>query len=142
MVLDLLHNRFCVKSICNMRLHFRAIKYIAAGISVISGVMYLYFNNPETTRFMPKCIFHEVTGLFCPGCGTGRAFYAFLHGNILQALSKNIILFPVLLLLILFQIKPDIARKKVTCHIILWGTVMYWILRNVPYFPFTLLQPV
>ncbi len=34
---------------------------------------------------LPPCPFHLITGYYCPGCGGTRAFYALLHGRILQA---------------------------------------------------------
>ena len=38
------------------------------------------------TRLMLPCIFHTVTGLYCPGCGGTRACIAFLHGHFLRSL--------------------------------------------------------
>ena len=35
------------------------------------------------------CIFHSLTGIPCPTCGTTRAATAFLDGNILAAFAAN-----------------------------------------------------
>lgn len=35
------------------------------------------------------CMFHEVTGLYCPGCGGTRACMYLLHGNILRSLQYH-----------------------------------------------------
>ena len=35
------------------------------------------------------CVFHEFTGLLCPGCGMTRAFIAISNGNFLQAIYYN-----------------------------------------------------
>ena len=35
------------------------------------------------------CIFHALTGLYCPGCGGTRSMYALLHGHILLAVHEN-----------------------------------------------------
>lgn len=36
--------------------------------------------------FQFPCIFHMLTGYYCPGCGGTRALKALLHGQILQSL--------------------------------------------------------
>lgn len=33
-------------------------------------------------QYLPPCLFHRWTGLYCPGCGGTRAVFALLHGNI------------------------------------------------------------
>ncbi|MCH1981029.1 DUF2752 domain-containing protein [Ruminococcus sp. OA3] len=35
--------------------------------------------------FMHPCIFHQVTGFYCPGCGGTRAVLALVKGNIIQS---------------------------------------------------------
>ncbi|MDD6380922.1 MAG: DUF2752 domain-containing protein [Lachnospiraceae bacterium] len=36
--------------------------------------------------FFPACLFHKVTGLYCPGCGGTRAFLYLIHGHPLLSL--------------------------------------------------------
>jgi len=55
---------------------------------LISGAV-LFFFNPSTHGFYPVCLFHELTGLNCPGCGGTRAAYQLLHGHLLSALRDN-----------------------------------------------------
>lgn len=40
-------------------------------------------------RGIETCIFHGVTGLPCPGCGSTRAFRCLARGDLLQALRFN-----------------------------------------------------
>jgi hypothetical protein len=40
-------------------------------------------------RRIPMCIFRELTGLPCPGCGSTRAGLAILRGDLLAALAFN-----------------------------------------------------
>lgn len=35
------------------------------------------------------CVFHELTGLYCPGCGGTRACKYLLHGDILKSLQYH-----------------------------------------------------
>ncbi len=35
--------------------------------------------------FMHPCIFHQVTGFYCPGCGGTRAVLALVKGNMIQS---------------------------------------------------------
>ena len=53
------------------------------------GLVFIYFFNPSTHGFYPTCLFHQLTGLNCPGCGSTRGLYALLHGNFLIALRDN-----------------------------------------------------
>ena len=36
-----------------------------------------------------ECVFHSVTGLYCPGCGTTRAAREFFNVNILRSIFYN-----------------------------------------------------
>lgn len=60
------------------------------GVAIILALLYVF--NPAETAFAPKCIFHELTGLSCTGCGMQRFLHAFMHGRFLEAISYNYIL--------------------------------------------------
>ena len=53
-----------------------------------AGLLYAY----ERSGAELACPFYRLTGLYCPGCGSGRAVRALLHGHLLQALSYNYLL--------------------------------------------------
>ena len=62
---------------------------IVLGAAAIGVGAIVYFFNPGTHSFYPKCAFHSLTGLNCPGCGMTRSLYALLHGNVLLAVRDN-----------------------------------------------------
>ncbi|MDE6288097.1 MAG: DUF2752 domain-containing protein [Muribaculaceae bacterium] len=65
---------------------------IAAAVCGVAGILYLAFNDPETSP-APSCIFHRLTGYDCPGCGTQRAVHALLQGRVADAWKANAALF-------------------------------------------------
>ena len=40
-----------------------------------------------------KCPVYELTGLYCPGCGSGRAVYSALHGRFAESFRYNPVLY-------------------------------------------------
>lgn len=122
-----------------------------AVIAVLLLGFYLNF-NPTQHDFFPKCMFHSLTGLHCPGCGSQRAVHAILNGDILSGLRHNIlIIFAILVLgyqafrLILAHYYPqnttNLLNHPKTPWIILGVIVAFWILRNIPILPFSYLAP-
>ncbi len=106
----------------------------------------VFFFNPSTHGFYPICLFHQTTGLNCPGCGGTRALYALLHEYFRLALKDNALLVVVLVATAArglwfagktFQRRPagDFLPAK-----ILWAwlavAVIFTVLRNLPAFAF------
>src|SRR5471030_1085826 len=59
------------------------------GMAIVGALAFVFFFNPSTPGFYSVCLFHQLTGLNCPGCGMTRALYALLHGDFLLALKDN-----------------------------------------------------
>jgi hypothetical protein len=55
----------------------------------LAGLGVLFFFNPQQHAFYPFCLFHRMTGLLCPGCGSLRAVHELLHGDLVGALRYN-----------------------------------------------------
>ena len=52
----------------------------------------LFFCDPASVPIYPVCVFHRVTGLDCPGCGSLRALHQLLRGNFAAAFHLNAML--------------------------------------------------
>lgn len=112
----------------------------------LAGVVVLYRITPEKTWWMPPCVFHKFTGLHCPGCGTARGLHKLLHGDLLGALRMNalmVALIPVMAYLLLTATRPEKGKPlpKWLPWTILAATAVFWVARNIPAYPFTLLAP-
>jgi hypothetical protein len=123
---------------------------ITAGVLALAIIYYRF--NPAKYSFFPKCHFHSLTGLDCPGCGSQRAFFFLLHGNIADAMRKNLLLvisIPFLLIHFFYKIKSVVLQKDyrwaiiyhpLTPKIIFAIVVVFWIARNIPVHPFSYLS--
>lgn len=61
--------------------------FLLVGVLLLSLVFYFY--SPAENCFYPSCVFKNMTGLSCPGCGAQRAFHELLHFNVKAAFSYN-----------------------------------------------------
>ena len=75
------------------------LKLILSALAVAAGAWILYTFPPPGTpgTLYPRCMFHAMTGLLCPGCGTTHALYALVHGNVGAAIKYNPFLFAVMI---------------------------------------------
>src|SRR5882762_6502633 len=58
----------------------------------IAAVTVLFLFEPGRYAFYPRCLFHQTTGLLCPGCGSLRAIHQLLHGHLFAAVHLNALL--------------------------------------------------
>ncbi len=118
---------------------------IGAGASLVG-----YFN--PTTGFFPVCPLYSLTGIHCPGCGLTRGFHALFHGDVLTALHYNALLpvfafvFGLLLVsLVLIVVRGRGLSWRVFPPSAMYGflilAAVFFVLRNLPFYPFTLLAP-
>jgi uncharacterized protein DUF2752 len=77
-----------------------------SAFAAIAASCVLFIYDPSSTPLYPRCVFHSLTGWQCPGCGTTRALHAVLHGNVLEALRYNAMLFAFAPFLILATARP------------------------------------
>ena len=93
-------------------------------------------------KWLPKCMFHQTTGLYCPGCGATRALSALLHGDLKSSLHNNALLIPLSATLMILLAKPQISLKRPVAIAIVTVVIGFVILRNIPFEPFTYLAPI
>jgi len=54
------------------------------------GLVFVYSRfSPEGNAWFPKCIFLQLTGLKCPGCGSQRVIHNLLNLNIQKAFDSQ-----------------------------------------------------
>ena len=118
------------------------------------GGIFLFFNIPGKSKLLPPCIFHSLTNLYCPGCGSTRVVYSLIHGDIITALRCNIltVLFiPLLAYSFLAfcvntysnkQVLKQIIYNPLSTKIIVIAVIVFWVLRNIPFVPFSYLAPI
>jgi len=129
--------------------------YALLAIPVIFLIFYYYNNNPEVSPevgFFPQCPFHAITGFHCPGCGSQRAIHDLLHFRIGESLSHNIVIIILALTIVskayafiskhyFKKYQYDLSRKPFFTIGIAAFVFLYWILRNIPIYPFSELAP-
>jgi len=123
----------------------------AAGL--IAGLGVVAIHDPNQSGSYGLCPLNALTGLDCPFCGGLRGTHALLNGDISRALDHNLLL-PVFLgglvalVVLAWRQSPLLqrdgtssgrSRPRIT-QIVVWGfvaaTVVFWVLRNLPYFPY------
>jgi len=117
-----------------------------------TAVFFVSYFNPVTAGFFPVCPLFSLTGLRCPGCGLTRGFHALFHGDVLTALHFNALL-PVYALvfgfmfvsLVLVAVRGRGLSWKIFPPSAMYGILVlaaaFFVLRNLPFYPFTLLAP-
>jgi len=93
-------------------------------------------------RIAIPCIFHKVTGLYCPGCGITRAIRCIFKGNIQESIRNNLLLYTVIPLLCISNIIYRLTKRKykktynTILILLLICALSYGILRNIPQFSY------
>ncbi len=113
----------------------------AVAAALLCGIFLLFFFDPRQTSLFPPCPFHWLTGLNCPGCGSLRATHCLLHAEFLKAFRLNPLYVLSLPLVGVLLLRPSWSYKKWLPWTVFCVLVAYWILRNIPFWPFLLLGP-
>ena len=113
----------------------------AVSMPAILALIWIYEYNGGSGL---TCPFYRLTGLYCPGCGSGRAVQALYHGHLIQAVRYNILL-PVLGLPSLAVLTHEYLRvvfpalklrpvyvSQAAVKAVIVIVIAFWVLRNVP----------
>jgi hypothetical protein len=118
----------------------------AAGVvSVLAAV------PPADGSFYPGCTLYAATGLHCAGCGGTRAAHALLNGRIAQSVAYHPFLIPLLVAAGWLAVRtyilaaPAVPRRNPWAAwwpwLVLAALLVFTVVRNLPWYPFTLLAP-
>jgi hypothetical protein len=120
--------------------------FVLAAIAIAGATLLAY--DPATSRLFPPCPFRALTGLACPGCGTLRALHQGLHGNLAAAFYLNplsMLMIPLVACVglvqgacaVLGRPAPEIHLGAARIWTLLAVILLFWVLRNLPWAPFT-----
>ena len=119
----------------------------------VAGIALVLLSRPQGSGLGLPCIVHSLTGLYCPGCGASRALASLLRFDFYGAFRWNpllVVVFPFALFYLVWGSFSFVrcGRNTLDDHLptkLLWALVavmlLYFVLRNMPLWPFTLLQP-
>ena len=122
----------------------KVISILIASILLLIGY---YFLDKNYHIHIP-CLFHKITGLYCPGCGMTRLIFSLLEGRIYDAYNHNRLVFimlPFIVIYFKYQFYLYIFNKKnkIICripnkciYILLFVVILFGILRNIDAFSY------
>jgi hypothetical protein len=130
----------------------RVFRLVGLPMGMAGLLIVLYLHNPSTVHFYPPCLLYKCTGLYCPGCGALRATHQILHGHLGTAFHLNplyVILLPWIAYMLVSRFLCELRGWRIPSApvsprlIALLPAIfiVYMVLRNLPYYPFTLLAP-
>lgn len=126
--------------------------WAAGAAAALGAAAVLARFDPLQADFYPRCPLFVLTGLYCPGCGALRAGHALLNGDVVAALDFNVFLtlaLPFLAYALLRQgtqaatgrLLPAPRLSARGARVLVAALLVFTVLRNLPFAPFTLLAP-
>lgn len=119
---------------------------LLVGGAVAAMTLALHLRDPHAQGSWGECPWLALTGLYCPGCGGLRAVNDLTDGDVLGALSSNVVFVVLVPVLVLWwalwtrrawagQEAPAAPRGRATVLVGLavLVTVVFTVLRNTPF---------
>ena len=123
------------------------LRQIAAKTALACGIGLAYACFVSITGCGIPCVFHVVTGLYCPGCGISRMFLALLRFDFAAAAQYNLLvlcLLPIGAVLLVYKARQYIKTgrtdmgftEKIGYIVVFVLCIVFTILRNTDIVPF------
>lgn len=118
-----------------------ALAALALAVAALGAWLLRTYDPGAAGSLFPSCIFRDLTGWYCPGCGLTRALHALVHFDLARAFAMNALLVPALPLLALmaaqgFSRRPLLPRAlaRVAFDGRAWIALLllFGVLRNLP----------
>jgi hypothetical protein len=123
----------------------------AAVVGLVAGIWTLRTFDPNTAgSLFPSCLFFTLTGLYCPGCGLTRALHALVHFDLPRALAMNslmVLSVPLWALMAVHGVGGRLRLPAAVTSILfdgrywIFALLLFGVLRNLPWWPFSWLAP-
>lgn len=125
---------------------------LAAAAAGAAGLGLVWHLGGQPPPWYPPCLFHTTTRLQCPGCGSARALHALVQGDFAAALHDNALFLLFLPFLFFWAGRlgwTALRHNRVATPlpgrfgpIALVVVMVFFVARNLPWWPFTLLAPL
>ena len=125
---------------------------LAVAGAALAAVATVAVRDPHGAGNYPSCPSIALFGVHCPGCGSMRAMHELAHGDLIGMLSRNILV-PLGLVVLTWAWVSWFDRRLGHARVpalrppvpVLYGSavalVLFAILRNLPWAPFSGLAP-
>lgn len=114
-------------------------------ILILISFLIIYFILNELLDVGIPCLFYEITGYYCPGCGITRLLFSLLKLDFYQAFRYNPLIFILIIITVIYWLVKFILKKFMNIsieipnyvyYILLIIVIIFGILRNIPMFDF------
>ena len=117
---------------------------VVVGIAGVAAATLLHVRDPSVDGSYGFCPFLELTGRPCPGCGGLRAVSALTHGDVVGALSSNLLAVALAVILIVVWAAWVVRRARGTdarmlvmsdraLVLVLVVSLAFGVVRNLPW---------
>jgi hypothetical protein len=113
----------------------------AVGVLALGVWLLRTFDPGAAGSLFPSCLFHDLTGWYCPGCGITRALHALVHFDLMRAFAMNALLVVCLPLLAVMALQgfthrallpAAVSRVAFNGRVWIGMLLIFGIARNLP----------